>query len=60
MFSDKIFFLKISKIFRVCCHGNHSCKRIQFFSKISEEDHGRIISVKFHQNWIGSFREEDI
>ena len=29
-------------------------------SRNSEEDHGRNISVKFHQNRISSFREEDV
>ena len=28
--------------------------------KNSEEDHGRNISVKFHQNPTNSFREEDV
>ena len=31
-----------------------------FFSKKSEEDHGRNIAVKFHQNPMNSFREEDV
>ena len=30
------------------------------YLKNSEEDHGRIISVKFHQNQISSFREDDV
>ena len=34
--------------------------RNQIISKNSEEDHGRNISVKFHQNPISSFREEDV
>ena len=29
-------------------------------SRNSEKDHGRNISVKFHQNLISSFREEDV
>ena len=33
-------------------------KGIKLFTKNSEEDHGRNISVKFHQNLINSFREE--
>ena len=33
---------------------------IKFFKKNSEEDHGRNISVKFHQNPISSFREDDV
>ena len=28
--------------------------------KNCEKDYGRNISVKFHQNWISSFREEDV
>ena len=32
----------------------------QIISRNSEEDHGRNISVKFHQNPISSFREEDV
>ena len=31
-----------------------------FFSKKSEEDHGRNIAVKFHENPMNSFREEDV
>ena len=30
------------------------------YSRNYEEDHGGNISVKFHQNPIGSFREEDV
>ena len=33
---------------------------IKLFKKNSEEDHSRNISVKFHQNPISSFREEDV
>ena len=32
---------------------------IRFFQEISKEDHGMNISVKFHQNPVRSFREED-
>ena len=32
----------------------------QILSRNSEEDHGRNNSVKFHQNSISSFREEDV
>ena len=32
----------------------------QILSRNSEEDQGRNISVKFHQNLIRSFREEDV
>ena len=31
---------------------------IKFFKKILKKDHGRNISVKFHQNWMGSFQED--
>ena len=34
--------------------------RNQFFSRNSEGDHGMIVSVKFHQNWISSFREKHV
>ena len=34
--------------------------RNQILSRNSEEDHARNISVKFHQNPISSFREEDV
>ena len=33
---------------------------IKLPSRNSEEDHGRNISVKFHQNLVSSFREEDV
>ena len=35
-------------------------KRNQIISTDFKEDHGRNISVKFHQNPISSFREEDV
>ena len=35
-------------------------KGIKLFQEIFKGDHGRNISVKFHQNLIGSFREEDV
>ena len=59
MVSDK----KVSKdsnIFQFGCHVNQSFGRNQILSSNSEEDHGRIFSVKFHENWTGSFREEDV
>ena len=34
-------------------------KKSKFFKKF-EEDHGKNISVKFHQNPVSSFREEDV
>ena len=33
---------------------------IKFFQKNSEEDHAKNISVKFHQNPMSSFTEEDV
>ena len=33
---------------------------IKILSRNSEEDYGRNISVKFHQNPKSSFREEDV
>ena len=33
---------------------------IKLFQKTLKEDDGRNISVKFHQNLISSFREEDV
>ena len=35
-------------------------ERNQILSKNSEMDHGRNISVRFHQNPMSSFREEDV
>ena len=50
--------------FQIClcfvAKGNQSFRRNQILSRNSEEDHGRNISVKFHQNAISSFREEDV
>ena len=34
--------------------------RNQIISINSEEVHARNISMKFHRNWMGSFREEDV
>ena len=59
MVSDKKIS-KISKNFQFCCHGNLSFRKNQILSKNFEEDHARNISVKFHQNPISSFREEDV
>ena len=33
-------------------------KKVEILSRNSEEDHGRNISVKFHQNPMSSFRED--
>ena len=57
MASDKKIF-KDFGFFQFCCYGNQSFWRIQILSRNSEEDYGRNISVKFHQNPISSFRED--
>ena len=59
MVSDKKIFIDFKKI-KFCCHSNQSFKRNQIISRNSEEDHGRYIYVKFHQNPISGFREEDV
>ena len=59
MVSDK----KIFKDFKNACFvamATRDFEGIKFFQRNSEEDHGRNISVKFHQNPISSFREEDV
>ena len=58
MVSDKKIFQDFKK-FKFCCHGNQSFRRNQILSRNSEEDYSRNISVKFHQNPISSFREEE-
>ena len=47
------------KIFKDC-YSNQSYFEIKILvlSRNSEEDHDRIISVKFHENWTGVFRED--
>ena len=63
MVSDKKIlkdFQKKKKKKKFCCHGNQSFWRNQIISTNSEEDHGRNISVKFHQHPISIFREEDV
>ena len=59
MVSDKKIFKDLKKI-KFCCHGNQSFLRNQIISRNFKEDHGRNISVKFHQYPISSFREEDV
>ena len=49
--------LKDFKNFQLCCHGNQSFRRNQMLSRNSEEDHGRNITVNFHQNRVSSFRD---
>ena len=55
---NKVF--KDFENFKFSCYGNHSFLRNQILLRKFEEDHGRNISVKFHQNRICSFREEDV
>ena len=53
IFKDFIFFL-VFLLWQL-----QFLKESNSFNK-SEEDYGRNISVKFHQNPISSFREEDV
>ena len=59
MVSDKKIF-KVFKIFSVLLPWQPQFLMESNFFKKPEEDHGRNISVKFHQNPISSFREEDV
>ena len=59
MVSDKKIF-KDFKNFYVLLPWQPEFKRNQILSRNSEEDHDRNISVKFHQNPISSFGEEDV
>ena len=60
MVSDKKIFKDFKFLFKFCCHAwqPEFLKESNSFKKY-EEDHGWIISVKYHQNRIGSFREEE-
>ena len=62
MVSDKKIFkdLKKKKKLSFVAMATRAFEGIKLFKKNSEEDHGRNISVKFHQNPISSFREEDV
>ena len=51
IFKDFIFFFSFVAMAT-------SLRRNQILSRNSEEDYGRNISVKFHQNPISSFRED--
>ena len=57
MVSDKKVF-KDFKIFLVLLPWQPQFLKNQILSRYSEEDHGKNISVKFHQNLISSFRED--
>ena len=55
-FDKKIF--KVFKIFSVLLPWQPQFLTESNFLRYSEEDHGRNISVKFHQDPISSFRED--
>ena len=59
MVSDKKIFKDFKKISVLLPWQPEFLKESNYFSN-SEEDHGGNISVKFHQNPISSFREEDV
>ena len=58
MVSDKKIFKDFKKKLSFVAMATRVFEAIKFFKKNSEEDHGRNISVKFHQNLISSFRED--
>ena len=57
MVSDKEIFKDV-KFFKVLLPWQPEFFKESIFFKNSEEDHGRNISVKFHQNRISIFRED--
>ena len=59
MVSDKKIFKDFKKFSVLLPWQPEFLKELNYF-KNSEEDHGRNISVKFDQNPISSFREEDV
>ena len=59
MVSDKKIFKDFKK-FSVLFPWQPEFLKESNSSKNSEEDYARNISVKFHQNLISSFREEDV
>ena len=59
MISDKNIFKDLKKNHVLLPWQPEFLKELNSFEK-SEEDHGRNISVKFHQNPISSSREEDV
>ena len=59
MVSDKKIFKDFKKFSVLLPWQPEFLKESNYF-KNSEEDHGGNISVKFHQNPISSFREEDV
>ena len=59
MVSDKKIFKDLKKFSVLLPWQPEFLKESNSF-KNSEEDHARNISVKFHENLIASFREEDV
>ena len=59
MVSDKKIFKDFKKISVLLPWQTEFLKESNYFKNF-EENHGRNISVKFHQNPISSFREEDV
>ena len=59
MVSDKMIFKDFKKISVLLPWQPEFLKESNSFEN-SEEDHARNISVKFHQNPISSFTEEDV
>ena len=59
MVSDKKIFKDFKNFYVLLPWQPELLKESNYF-KNSKEDHGRNISVKFHQNPMGSFREEDV
>ena len=59
MVSDKKIFKDFEKKLSFVAVATRVFEGIKFFQN-SEEDHSRNISVKFHQNRIRRFREEDV
>ena len=50
---------KIFKYFSLLLPGKPVFEGIKFFKKKkkkSKEDHGRVVSVKFQESWMGDFR----
>ena len=57
---DTVHTAVLQKVFRTISHNMIGYKSTFFVQALPEEDHGRNISVKFHQNPMSSFREEDV
>ena len=51
-------FIRCSIFFTSIAMANRTLTGIKFFQEISKEDQDRTKSVKFDNNWIGSFRDE--